>query len=141
MTVKCEKTLKTYYDALEEGKILGRKCKKCGHIEYPPYPSCNKCGCFDTEWVEISGKAYVTQLIPSASIYADQGFEKRHGRNYMLGGVRPEGSDETVAPIMGINAKDAEALQDKLPLPVKPVILQEDGYKIVAWELVDQLTE
>lgn len=36
--------VKTYYDALEEGTILGRKCTRCGHIEFPPYLCCNECG-------------------------------------------------------------------------------------------------
>ena len=42
--------VKTYYDALEEGTILGRKCTRCGHIEFPPYLCCNECGGLDTEW-------------------------------------------------------------------------------------------
>ena len=32
-----EPIVKNYYLALEEGKILGRKCTDCGHIEFPPY--------------------------------------------------------------------------------------------------------
>ena len=40
--------VKTYYDALEEGTILGRKCTRCGHIEFPPYLCCNECGGLDT---------------------------------------------------------------------------------------------
>ena len=35
--IKMERIVKTYYDALEEGKVLGRKCLSCGHIEFPPY--------------------------------------------------------------------------------------------------------
>ena len=29
--------IKTFYDALEEGTILGRKCQRCGHVEFPPF--------------------------------------------------------------------------------------------------------
>ena len=41
--IKMERIVKTYYDALEEGKVLGRKCLSCGHIEFPPYLCCNEC--------------------------------------------------------------------------------------------------
>ena len=40
--------VKTFYDALEEGTILGRKCLRCGHIEFPPFLCCNACGGLDT---------------------------------------------------------------------------------------------
>ena len=46
--------VKTFYDALEEGTILGRKCLRCGHIEFPPFLCCNACGGLDTEWVDLT---------------------------------------------------------------------------------------
>ena len=42
-----EPITKTFYQALEEGTVLGRKCTKCGHIEFPPYLCCNSCGGLD----------------------------------------------------------------------------------------------
>ena len=36
MTIKLEKVVNKSYDGLEEGKILGRKCPQCGHVEFPP---------------------------------------------------------------------------------------------------------
>ena len=56
MAVKLEKIVKTYYDNLEEGKILGRYCPKCGGMEWPPVYACNLCGNMETEWKEISGE-------------------------------------------------------------------------------------
>ena len=41
MAVKLEKIVKTYYDNLEKGKILGRRCLKCGNMEWPPVYACN----------------------------------------------------------------------------------------------------
>lgn len=34
--VKLEKLVKPYYEALEKGKVLRRRCTSCGHIEWPP---------------------------------------------------------------------------------------------------------
>ena len=36
MAIKLEKVVEKFYLGLEEGKILGRKCPKCGHVEFPP---------------------------------------------------------------------------------------------------------
>ena len=57
MAIKLEKVVQKFYDSLEEGKILGRKCPACGAVEFPPVYACNTCGNLETEWVEISGKA------------------------------------------------------------------------------------
>lgn len=135
MGKKYEKIVKTFYDSLEEGKILGRKCTKCGHVEFPPYLACNECGNLDTEWVEISGKAIVTQFLPCPPVFADPGFEARHGREYVLGSIKPEDSDELSSIVYGVSPERAAQLQNQLPLPVKPVILQEEGYKMVFWQL------
>ena len=58
-----EPIVKTYYKALEEGTILGRKCKKCGHIEFPPYLCCNACGGLDTEWVDLTNMRGVVKQV------------------------------------------------------------------------------
>ncbi|MBQ1512098.1 MAG: hypothetical protein IIZ52_01220, partial [Erysipelotrichaceae bacterium] len=44
MGVKLERLVKRYYEALEEGKVLGRKCPVCGNVEWPPVYACNACG-------------------------------------------------------------------------------------------------
>lgn len=141
MEKRYEKIVKTFYDSLEEGKILGRKCTKCGHIEFPPYLACNACGNLDTEWVEISGKAVATQLIPCPPVFSDPGFEARHGKNYVLGAIKPEDSDELSSIVVGVSPARAKELKDKLPLPVKPIILQEEGYKMVFWQLEEDVID
>lgn len=131
-----EKVVKKFYDALDEGKILGRKCGSCGHVEFPPYLACNECGEYkDIEWVEISGKGIVTELVPCPMIFADPGFAQATEGKYVLAAVKPEDSDEYSVPLIGVLPEQVPELEPKLPLPVKPVIWQDNGYKFVAWEL------
>lgn len=54
-----ENVVKTFYEALEKGKLMGLKCPKCGTHSFPPKPTCNKCGNFELKWVEMSGKGVV----------------------------------------------------------------------------------
>ena len=135
---KYEKIVKTFYDALEEGKVLGRKCTACGHIEFPPYLACNTCGNLDTEWIDITDRnAMLTYILPPAKAFSDAEFGRQVGP-YCLAAVQPEDADEVNTCLIGCDPARADELASKLPLPVVPIILQQDGYKMVFWKLADE---
>ena len=48
--------IKKYYDALGDGELLGKRCKKCEAITFPPTTACEDCGGFEQDWVKLSGK-------------------------------------------------------------------------------------
>ncbi len=132
--LKCERIVKTFYDALEEGKILARKCPKCGHIEYPPYLACNACGNLDTEWVELPRAAMCTQIIPPSAMFLEPAFKENVGE-YFICSVQPENADEVGSVLVNVDPARVDELRASLPVKVRPVIVQEDGYKNVYWEL------
>ena len=68
MAIKLEKVTEKFYQSLEEGKILGRKCPKCGAVEFPPVYACNTCGNYETEWYEISGNAKMHSIVMPAPL-------------------------------------------------------------------------
>lgn len=131
-----KRIVKTYYDALEEGKLLGRRCTKCGHVEYPPYLACNLCGNLDTEWVELSGKAVCNQILPPPPAFFEPELKERVG-DYWHGAVEPENCDETSVVLVNIVPEKLAEARARLPLPVRPVIVQEEDTKAVYWEFVD----
>ena len=62
---------------LKDGKLMGRRCKKCGAVYFPPRAECVKCLAPDEEldWVEFSGKG---KLLTYTRIFAaPTGFEDR----------------------------------------------------------------
>ena len=61
--IEMKPVVKKFYDSLDEGKLMGRQCTRCGAVEFPPVLVCNSCSCFDMEWVEVSGKAKVTDFV------------------------------------------------------------------------------
>ena len=126
-----------FYDGLEEGKILGRRCKDCGHVEYPPYLCCNACGGLDTEWVELTGKVMVNQLLPEAAAFSEPEFRDRVG-DFWHGAIQPENSDETGSCIVNIIPEMFDEVCANLPLEVRPVIVQDVDMKIVLWEFADE---
>ena len=112
---------------LEEGKFLGRKCKECGAVEFPPVYACNTCGCMDMEWVEISGKAVMKSIVMPAALSSKPEYSQMGPIAY--GEVEIEEGASFNAVVKGINKKKRKELLEKLPVPVHAEIFQRDGYK------------
>lgn len=58
---------------LEEGKVMGTRCKECGAIYFPPRSDCFRCLRSDTEWFEVSGTGRLLSF--SQLNYGPAGFE------------------------------------------------------------------
>lgn len=135
MAIKLEPVVRTFYEKLEEGVILGRKCPKCGAVEFPPVYACNTCDSLETEWYEISGKAKMKTIIMPGLLSSRP--DMAEFSPYCFGEVELEEGATINAVILGVNKKKKKELADKLPVPVHAKIVQRDGYKTVFFELED----
>ena len=134
MAIKLEKVVATFYEKLEEGKIMGRKCPKCGHVEFPPVYACNECGSYETEWYEISGKAKVHSLVLPGALSSKPEY-KKFGK-FAYGDVEIEEGTHLNAVIRGVTKKNRDELSAKLPLACHAVNEERDnGVKTVIFEL------
>jgi len=61
-----------FIDYLEQGKIMGTRCKGCGLMFFPPRADCYKCLASDMEWFEVSGTGKLVSY--SKLEYAPVGF-------------------------------------------------------------------
>ena len=58
---------------LENGKVMGTRCKDCGLVFFPPRSDCYQCLPGDMEWFEVSGSG---RLITYSKLeYAPIGFQ------------------------------------------------------------------
>jgi uncharacterized OB-fold protein len=62
-----------FVDYLEQGKVMGTKCKGCGLLFFPPRADCYQCLTSDMEWFEIAGTGKL--LTYSKLQYGPVGFE------------------------------------------------------------------
>jgi len=53
--IPTNKTAK-FWDELENGKVYGTKCKKCGHKYFPPVVDCSECLRSDMDWIDLTGE-------------------------------------------------------------------------------------
>ena len=49
-------TIEQFYKHINQGKLLGGKCTKCGKLHLPPRPLCDNCFSKEFEWTEIPTK-------------------------------------------------------------------------------------
>ena len=136
--LKLERIVKTYYDALEEGKVLGRKCPVCGHVEFPPYLACNECGNLDTEWVDLTNtRAHIKQILHPLNVFPEREFKERHG-GYIPIAVQIDNADPYNTSLIHIEDDRYQELHDNLEnVIVKPCIVQDEDTKICLWVLED----
>lgn len=140
MSIKLEKVVEKFYEGLEEGKILGRKCPKCGHVEFPPVYACNECGNYETEWYEISGKAKMHSIVMPAALSSKPEYKKLG--KYAYGEVEIEEGTRLNAVVRGVTKKNRAALTEKLPVNCHAAIFErEGGYKTVIFDLDEEELE
>ena len=130
--------VKTFYDALEEGTILGRKCQRCGHVEFPPFLCCNTCGCLDTEWIDLTNmRGVVKQALPTRGAFGDPEFRQAHG-DYFAVEVQVPNIDPFNTSLLHVDydkyAEFDKAIDEK-EMVVKPLIIQDEDVKVVVWEI------
>jgi uncharacterized OB-fold protein len=59
---------------LEQGKVMGTRCKDCGAIFFPPRSDCSKCLQTNMEWFEVAGVGKLASF--SELKYGPVGFEE-----------------------------------------------------------------
>ena len=134
--MKMERIVKKYYDGLEEGVIYARRCKECGAVEFPPHYACNTCGYHETEWMTLSGKGMMTSIVLPGPMTVREEFGQFG--DYCFSAVKLEEGPELNVTVFGVNAKNADEIRKKLPLPVKARIVQMDGYKTIAFDIAEE---
>jgi len=107
----------SYEQFLNELKIMGSKCKKCGAMTLPPRPICISCFGREMEWVEFKGNgklAAFTSITVAPPYMAKEGFNRNNP--YIVGVVELDEGVKTVARIVGIDAKKPEQIKVGTPL-------------------------
>lgn len=109
----------SYEQFLNEEKLMGSKCKKCGTLFAPPRSICIKCHGTDMEWVEMKGKgklAAFTCIAVGPPFMIKEGYDRAHP--YCSGAVELEEGVRVVARIEGVDTTKPETIKIGTPLTV-----------------------
>ena len=110
----------SYEQFLDEEKVMGSKCKKCGALAVPPRQICITCSGTQMGWVQFRGLgrlAAFTDTFVAPLPLAKSGYGKDNP--YMVGVVELEEGLRVVARITGLDAKKPEQIKVGTPLKVE----------------------
>ena len=119
-----------YNRFLSERKLMGSKCKKCGHLCVPPKPTCPKCQGSEVELVNIRGKgklAAYTVISVGAPLMVEEGFDREHP--YCSGVVELEEGARVTARILGVDIAKPDQIKIGTPVRVEYVEAMHEGEK------------
>lgn len=110
----------SYEQFLNEEKLMGSRCKKCGALFLPPRPICIKCYSTGMEWVEVKGSGKLvafTCIAVGPPFMIEEGYDREHP--YCSGVVELEEGVRITARVEGIDASKPETIKIGTPVAVE----------------------
>ncbi|MGD1992101.1 MAG: Zn-ribbon domain-containing OB-fold protein [Anaerolineae bacterium] len=112
-------TSESFYQFLDQRKLMGSRCTSCDAVYLPPRPLCPECYGEDMAWVEMSGHGHLlafttVHIAPTAMI------EAGYGRNnpYCAGVVALDEGPAISAQILGVDETHPGEIAIGTPLHV-----------------------
>lgn len=125
-----ENIVKGFYDGLEQGKFLARRCKKCGAIQFPAFPVCSSCGSYETEWCELSGDVTVEEIYEVGAAFTMPDMQP-YAPVYGCEATLAEGP-HIQCYVFGVTPENFGELRDKVPIKARLCTLPKRGYSVYA---------
>lgn len=129
---------KSFFKALEEGKLIGSHCKKCDYVAAPQRQICPKCHSDQMELIEFSGKgklaAYTVIYVPPTAMQ-QAGYD---GKNpYCVGVVTLDEGPRVSAQILGLDLARPDQIKIGTSLNMTTVSRGTEGSqkKFLAFEV------
>jgi uncharacterized OB-fold protein len=110
----------SYQQFLNEEKLMGSKCQKCGVLFAPPRPICIKCHGTEMQWIEMKGKgklAAFTCIAIGPPFMVQEGYDRKHP--YVSGVVELEEGVKVDARIEEVDGSNPETIKIGTPLTVE----------------------
>ena len=107
----------SYEQVLNEEKLMGSRCRKCGTLSVPPRPICTQCWSSEMEWAEMKGKgklAAFTCIAVGPQFMIEEGYDRKNP--YCSGVVELEEGVRVVARIDGVDTNKPESIKIGMPL-------------------------
>lgn len=109
-----------YNRFLNEKKLMGSKCKRCGAIHLPLRPICSKCSGNEMDLVEMKGRGKLiayTVISVGPPMMIEEGFDREHP--YCSGVVELEEGVRIPGRIVGVNVTEPDQIKIGTPVTVE----------------------
>ncbi len=109
-----------YQEFLNEDKLMGSRCQKCGALFLPPRAICTECHSTKMEWIELKGRgklAAFTCITVGPPFMCKEGYDRNHP--YCIGVVELEEGVKVDARIEGVDVTKPETIKIGIPLTIE----------------------
>jgi len=113
-------TIQSYLEFLQNRKLMGSKCKKCGALYVPIRKLCTKCNTANMEWVEMSGKgelAAFTSITVGTPYFIQKGYDRN--KPYCFSIIKLQEGPMVSAQLVGIDESKPDTIKIGMPVKVK----------------------
>ncbi|MBI4289013.1 MAG: Zn-ribbon domain-containing OB-fold protein [Chloroflexi bacterium] len=114
-----EITSAAFQQLLNQKKLMGSKCKKCGAIHLPPRPLCPECGGSDVEWTALKGKGKLvafTTIHVGPTLMTQAGYDRKNP--YCSGIVQLDEGPKVSARILNVEAQNPVGIKVGTPVTI-----------------------
>ncbi len=115
-----------YLAFLKEKKLMGSKCKKCGHVDLPPRMICSKCLSSDTTWTDLTSQKGTLSTFSCVSVptrkFEERGYSAKNP--YAFGVVTLDNGAAIMGLLQGVDPKKPETIKIGMKLKLKLVETQ-----------------
>jgi uncharacterized OB-fold protein len=110
-----------YLGYIKEKKLMGSKCKKCGHVNLPPRPICSNCLSSDVEWIDLTGQKGTLTTFSCVSVgtrrFEERGYSAKNP--YAFGVVTLDNGSAIMGLLQGVDPKKPETIKIGMKLKLK----------------------
>jgi hypothetical protein len=126
--------IKSYYESLGQGKLVGKKCTKCQSVTFPPTTACGKCGSYELTSIVLSGKGTLLYLSHGMAPPPNPRFNDL--APYAYGHIKLEEGVFLQAIVTGMSIEPASlrSVFEAGPVKVVPNILEVGGLSVLAFK-------
>ena len=114
-----EFTVYNYLDYINNKKLMGSKCKKCGAMYVPPRKICIKCNSTDSEWIEMSGKGKIAAFScigVGTTFMVSKGYSMK--KPYCFSVVELDEGPMISVQLIGVDESKPETISVEMPVKV-----------------------
>ena len=120
-------TVKSFFDFLGNGKLMGVKCLDCGQLMAPPRMICKECKSRRLDWLEFKGEG----KLETFTVVHVGPTSLKDKVPYSIGVVKLNEGPMITGRLTGVNPKEPENI--KVGMTVRADFIQESGQTILAF--------
>jgi len=113
-------TIQSYLEYINNKKLMGSKCKKCGAIDVPPRKLCIKCNSTDIDWIEMSGNGKIAAfscISVGTTFMVEKGYSMK--KPYCFSVIKLDEGPMVSGQLIGVDETKPDTIKIETPVKIK----------------------